>query len=444
MIKKYIVLFIIASLFIACEKGETDSSKTDDEVKVEIEGNDPEETPVEPTGNLFLKINVPFGSVRKDIDKIHIVLYDELDNAITYKTHSSGEEEQLLFYSEATIGIDDPISIAFIYNFKNEVFSSKIYKDLSLSMIGEVLNLAPKAIGAKTGLINKPILGKESRWELRSSGRGYSILGFDSGFEGHYTYELYNDLGLSSAYIQYYNVDNIYDYSYKYLPIEELTSLSAIDVSTFTKQSVLSGSISIDLPYQNAYLQIYGYESLNKFKANSGHRLCFNPALLDFNGIYYSYADIFPYIKYSVQFKNYEIEGIGNPPQELTVPQKNIDYNYSNGIIAFEGLTDHEVGRFYLRNQSNISMTTILFADGNSTSITIPEIPVGLLENNLENSLKVGQLEFVQAAAENYSSYDNYEQYIANTLKLGQPYGLTSDKRERIWKSSVSQSLLPF
>lgn len=437
---KYFILFVILPLFMACDKSIDKPNNTDGQLIDEM----PEEIDTEPTGNLLLKVNVPFGSVRKNIDKLHIILYDEQDNAIAFQTHSSGEEEQLLLYSEADIGLTEKISIAFITNFKNEVFSSRIYKDINLTMLGDALDLALTAGGAKTGFVEIPIQGQESRWDLRSSGKGYSIIGIDNVLQGNYTFDLYNDLGLDTAYLQYYNVDNIYEYSYKYLTIEELSALNAIDVTTFTSENVRSGSIEIDAPYQNAYLQIYGYESLAKFKAGSGHRICFNPALLDFYGIYYSYADIFPYTKYSVQFKNYEIEGIGNPPQELTEPQSEIDYSYSDGTIAYTGLPDYEVGRFYLRQQGSIYMTTTLIANGNSTSITVPEIPAGLLENNLENSLKVDQLQFVQAAAENYDGFESYEHYITNTLKLGQPYGLISDKRERIWKSSISQSLLPF
>lgn len=437
---KHFLLIVTIHIFIACDNSETNFSESESESLDEK----PEEIDLEPTGNLLLKINVPYGTVRKDIDKLHIVIYDEMDNTITYQTHSSGNEEQLSFYSDTAIDSNKNISIAFITNFKDEVFSSKIYKDLNLSMLGNVVNIASKANGAKTGIIDKTIVGQESRWELRSSGNGYNLIGFDNKFEGHYTDELYNNLGLKTTYIQYYNIDDIYEYKYKFLEIEELKALDIIDVSTFIEDNVRSGSIAINLPYQRAYLQIYGYESLNQFKANIGHRICFNPAILDFHGIYYSYADIFPYTKYSVQFKNYEIEGMGIPPQELTVPQNSIDYSYSNGTISYTGVTDYEVVRFYLQKQGNISMSTVLISNGNSTSITIPEVPEGLLENSLENSLKVDQLQFVQAAAESYDDFNSYEVYIKNTLKVGQHYSATSNKRERIWKSSVSQSLLPF
>jgi hypothetical protein len=398
----------------------------------------------EVTGNLLFSIDVPDNYIRKGIDKLHVVLYDGNDNVIGYKTHESGMEELLSFYSELVFDEGTNFSLAFIGNFRDEVFSIRIYKDLTISMIGEVLKLPLKPTGNETRFVDVPIASQEDWHDVIASGRGYSMVGINGRFSGHFSSNFGNNLGLTKAFVIYYNVDNIFDYSYLSLDTQELQNLNTLDVTTFSNTDVRSGSVRIDLPFENAYLQISGYEDEARFKAESGHRICFNPALLDYNGIYYSYADIFPYLRYFVQFKNYEIAGVGPPPEELPVPQEAIYYSYNNGVITYEGLDTYETARFYLQKSGPIHVTTHIISNGRNTLVTIPELPSDLFSATVTQALKVANLSMVQGAAENYQGFENYSEYITNTLGKGEPYYIRATQRERIWKSSVSTSLLPF
>lgn len=210
--------------------------------------------------------------------------------------------------------------------------------------------------------------------------------------------------------------------------------------------NVRSGSIAINAPNELAYLQIYGYENLDFLNADIGHRICFNPAILDFNGIYYSYADIFPYTRFILQYRNYEIETGGMIPEEVPLPDKEINYLFNGGTISYSGLTDHEVARFYLRTQeASYQARVIILADGETTEVTVPELPYELFgAGGIENPFDIRTFEFVQAAAENYEEFNSYEDFIEATLGRGDLYYLSPIKRERIFKSSVSPSLLPF
>ena len=412
---KRLFVLLLSALVFSCQKQGTEV-RPDPEAKEQVKE--------EVHGEHIFTINIPSGYITPGNSKFYVVLYDTNDLPIDYKVHTSGQEEQLKFYSEDGLGKDEKFSLSFIRNNDNTFFSIRIYKDLTLTSLGNSIQFIARGSGRiKTNLIDIPIIGKEDRWAIRASGGGNSIVEIDDKFRGSFS-DYVEGESSEKLYIQYFNVDNLYDYKYNFISKEDLKNLSQLDVSTFVDDNVRRGSIAINLPYELAYLQIFGYENPEFFKTGLGHRICFNPARLDFHGIYYSYANIFPHLKYILQFQNYEIETIDEIPQEVPLPDSEIDYTFENGTIEYSGLPNFEIGRFYLRKQgADYSVRTILLADGESNRIRVPEIPKGLLGNDgLESRLQLNGYEFIQAAAEDYEEFNTYNDFIEETLSKGDLY----------------------
>ncbi len=438
------MLFITSMMVLGCSK---------DDIKVEPKSQDEEQKEEEkedetqlPSGSFLFSIEIPAHAIRKDVDKLHFVLYDNDNRVLTHKSHTSGNAEILEFYAAEPLEDDLTYTLSRITNFQESVFTVRLYMDLSGAQLKNGIRYQENAVDRRTNILELPIVEMEEGHGIWSQGWGYSLIGTNGTLEGHFSSDYKNDLGTENLLIQYLGEDGISNYRYLFLSSEELKNQVDLDVTTFTNEATRSGRIDFYKPFSRTLIRILGYEDETRFEANIGHTVHTSNNLSDYGGARYSHANIFPRYLSSVQLENYELQQVGLPPNEINLPELSVDYSYEQGRIFFNGISDYEVSRFLLRasTSNEIHVTTEIVTDGSRTEISIPEVPIDLFTQSVREGLAVSKLILQQGASENYDGYETYSDYITNTLLIDKPYYLEAPKRERIFKSSVSTQLLPF
>ena len=79
--------------------------------------------------------------------------------------------------------------------------------------------------------------------------------------------------------------------------------------------------------------------------------------------------------------------------------------------------------------------------DGQNTNPTIPEVPEGLFPEAVTEMFANKYFEITQGAAENYSVFTSYQEYIQNVLVPSVPFYIASPFKERVFKSQGPQWL---
>lgn len=398
----------------------------------------------------IITINFPDDFVRKDIDQIHVLLSDSNGKFLDSQTHSSGEKESLEFCSFQEFNNDTEFMISFVSDFDESIYWFYVYGNLTKEMLGNEIDLPARTAGITPAFPDLDVPFFNDNYYMRASTSWSSMIYTNQTFSGHLSRTFTNEqLGTNKTFIQYYNkfVENDYQWAY----LEDLHTKFSLEQEDFTSNEVTHGSIAVNGTFLRPFMSMYGFESEAHYNAISGHMIYWNPALLgSSNGYNYSYANIFDYIFYSFKVKNYTIEGSGTPPSVVDVPNSTIDYTYYGNNLTFAGLPEFEVGRLRLNGTNSGLITTdnpsvgmeFIF-NGESTHVIIPEIPEGLFPPATKEVFDNQAFEVIQGAAENYSSLANYKDYISKVLVTGKPFYKVSDKRERVFKSSVGTQLLP-
>lgn len=441
---KQIPFLLVLLILNSCSKSENSEAlpiPISEESQKEDTNDD--ETPT-PTGTLLFTIKIPANSIRKDIDKLHFVLYDANNEVLAHRTHSSGQAESLGFYGEFELQDDTKYSLSHINNFQESVFNIRLYMDLTGKQLKNGIEFQDNATDRRTNLLDIPITSIEEGHSFWAQGSGYSLNGYSGNFSGHFSSDYANSLGTEQVFIQYFAEDGISDYKYLFIPLQTLNEMDGLDASIFEDDATRYRYVNFYKPFSRTLIRIIGFDDEPRFNANVGHTVHASNYLSDYGGARYSYADFFHAYLSSVQLDNYEVQQVGLPPEDLEVPELDVDYEYNEGLISFRGIPDYESSRFLLRSSGAIHVTTVIVADGNRTEIIIPEVPEDLFDPLVMEGLKVSLLSIQQGAAENYAGYETYADYISNTLLFDKPYYLSAPKRERVFKSSVGPQLLPF
>lgn len=431
-----ISILAVILVFISCGKSEN---------PVVIPPTDQEENKI-PLGNLLFTIEIPDNFVRKDVDKIHFVIYDANDVVLDHKTHFSGFAESLEFYSELPLEDSAIYSLSRISNFQESIFTVRLYKDLTGAQLKKGIQFQKNNTDRSTNILDLPISSLEEDHYIASQGSGYSFITSDGNLSGHFSSDYSNGLGSEYILLKYDESGEISNHKYRFIKSDSLKGLSTLDITTFIDDEARYRYVNFYNPYTRTLVKIFGYEDESKFENGSAHTVHASNNLSDFGGARYSYADIFHKYLSTVQSENYEIYQVGLPPEDLIVPDLSVDYSYSEGLISFTGIPEYEASRFLLRasTSNEIHVTTQVVANGNSKEVSIPEMPTDLFTGAVAEGLKVSKLSLQQGAAEDYEGFETYSEYISNTLMIDKPYYLSAPKRERIFKSSVSTQLLPF
>ena len=217
----------------------------------------------------------------------------------------------------------------------------------------------------------------------------------------------------------------------------------------FSNANVVTNTFDLNKRFQRPLVKITGYENEAMYRARSGHLLYAD--YLQSSTSYtkqYTFPDIFEYTTYWGQLLNYTFEGSGTIPATVTIPNSTVDYNFYNQQLSFSGLPDFEVGRLRLvgirsgtglTSPENPSVQLEFIFDGQNTNPTIPEIPEGLFPEAVTEIFANKAFEVKQGAAENYSTFNSYQDYIENVLVPSVPFYISSPFRERIFKSESAQ-----
>ena len=397
----------------------------------------------------FFKINFPNNFMRKNIEKIHVVISDEQGNFLDSKTHSSGEIETLSFCTSEEINDGTEFTISFVHDFDNSIFNFYVYNNLTLNMLGSEITLNQKSGGLSPAFPKLEVPFFESGYQMRASGPWNSMIYYNDEFSGHVSTRFSNDLATNKTFISYFNTD--IENSYQWALISDIQNRTSLLQEDFTNNNVVTHTFDLNQRFQRPLVKITGYENQAMYRARSGH-LLYADYLMggpSYTKQYY-FADIFEYTTYWGQLLNYTFEGTGTVPATITIPNATVDYNFFNQQLNFTGLPDFEVGRLRLVDimsgagsitSENPSVRMEFIFDGQNTNPIIPEIPEGLFPEAVTAMFVDKAFEIKQGAAENYSAFDSYQEYIENVLVPSVPFYIASPFKERVFKSEGPQWL---
>lgn len=397
----------------------------------------------------FFRISFPNDFMRKNIEKVHVLISDKDGNYIDSKTHESGEIETLSFCSMEEMNPATEFTISFIEDFDNTIFNFYVYNNLTLNMVGEEITLNQKSGGLSPAILNIEVPFFEEGYQMRASGPWNSLIYTGDEFSGHVSREFSNDLATNKTFISYFN-SNI-ENSYQWAFISDLQYRTSLLEEDFSSDDVEINSFDLNRTYQSTLIKITGYENEAMYRARSGHLLYAD--YLRPSGSFtneYIYPNMFEYTTYWGQLLNYTFEGSGTIPSTITVPTASVDYSFSNEQLSFTGLPNFEVGRLRLVGTSsgtglltpeNPSVRMEFVFDGQNTNPTIPEVPEGLFPEAVTEMFANKYFEITQGAAENYSAFTSYQEYIQNVLVPSVPFYIASPFKERVFKSQGPQWL---
>ncbi len=397
----------------------------------------------------LFNINFPNDFMRKNIEKIHIVLSDADGNYIDSKTHFSGEMETLSFCSLEEISNNTEFSLIFVHDFDDSIFNFYVYNNLTLNMLGNEITLNQTSGGLSPAFPKLDVPFYETGYQMRASGPWLSMIYSNEKFSGHVSTQFSNGLATNKTFISYFNA-NI-ENSYQWALITDIQNRTALQQDDFSMNNVVTHSFDLDKRFQRPLIKITGYENEAMYRARSGH-LLYGDYLSGGASFTkeYSFADIFEYTTFWGQLSNYTFEGSGIIPAKITVPNETVDYNFFNKQLSFTGLGNYEVGRLRLVGiasgtgsitSENPSIRMEFIFDGQNTNPTIPEIPEGLFPEAVTETFANKAFEIKQGAAENYSAFGTYEEYIKNVLVPSVPFYIASPFKERVFKSEGPQWL---
>ena len=390
----------------------------------------------------MLQINFPDGFVRPNVDEMHVILSKPDGSFVSSVTHSSGIAESLSICSTVEFEDTSEFILTFITDFQDKVYSIFPYHNLTLNSLGSEITLANRArpLSSKTVEIELP--DYEEGDYIRSSGPWSSALNYQGNvLSGHFSSKFtYESLDTESFFIMNFNPD--IERSYKWAFIENPHTFFKLKGDDFSSNNVVYSNLNIVGTGLAPFLSIYGFENESHFDSLVAHMLYWNPRLNQSNGYDFGYPDTFYDIFHSVKVSNYSIEGLGAPPSIINVPDKTIDYTFENNKLSFSGSPDFEVGRAQFNNLDDAHVFVEMFFDGSSEELFMPELP-SFLGSQVVDIVNGGSLEIKQVVVEDYATIANYNEYISKIVVPSVPFYTVSPSRERIFKSSVSTSLLP-
>lgn len=400
-------------------------------------------------GKPFFKINFPNDFMRKDVEKVHVIISDKEGNYLDSKTHASGEMETLTFCSPEELDPDTEFTISFIQDFEDTIFDFYIYNNLTLNMLGDEITLNPKSGGLSPAILHIQVPFFEQGYQMRALGPWNSLVYTNGELTGHVSREFSNDLATNKTFISYFEPNNLDSYQWAF--ITDLQNRTSLAQGNFSNDNVVIHRFDLDQAYQNTLVKITGYENEAMYRSRNGHLLFadyLQPGGSTTNE--YVFPDIFEYTTFWGQLYNYTFEGSGTIPANIKLPYASVDYSFIDQKLSFTGLPNYEVGRLRLVGTSsgmgsltpeNPSVTMEFIFDGQNTNPVIPKIPEGLFSEAITTMFANKSFEIVQGAAENYSAFTSYQEYIQNVLVPSVPFYVASPFKERVFKSKGPQWL---
>lgn len=401
-------------------------------------------------GKPLLKVNLPNEFTRASVEKLIIMLSDAEGNYIDSKIYNN--QPETLKFCNSVINPDTEYMLTFFEVFDNSIYNVFCYSNLSKNRIGNEITLKPRPLTNSHAFINLSTNDLNLSGNIKASGQGYSMVNINNTLTGTLTTSYANNLGSSNTLIKAYD-NQLLASDYKWAFINHLENVSVIHTSDISNNNVTSNSIDFNSSVYRQFLRIYGFESTELMNVFSGHDLYdSNMPPITFQKYKYYFPNIFSNYFYSVSANNYYKEGLGLPPQSINIPNLSVDFSLTGNQLNFQGISNYEVGKIRIKKETqagvdisidNPSIILEFIFDGSVDNVVIPKIPQGLFEGNIHEVFNNADFSPIQAIAENYSSFNSYEDYLQNVLINSEPFYFSSSSRERVFKSFVSPHILP-
>lgn len=458
---KKVKLFIEGSLVNEIDS-DTDFSFTIDQEKLNVGLNTAKLVMEDEVGNIsesvfeltikkhLVSVELPYSFTRSHVEKFYILLSDKDGNYLDHKIYSD-QSETIEFCSSKVFDSDTEYMLTFFEVFDNSIFNVFCYSNLSKNTVGKKITLKQRTQSNSSPSVNLDLSNVNLNHFTRASGLSYSMAKINNQLSGHTAGSFENGLGTFKTFIMSYNYENSQS-NYKWAFIDDVITRTSLTEQDFSTEKVVSKNITFSKSINKPFLEIYGFEDDRLYNVLNAHDI-YSSQMFNVtpNMCSYQYADLFNHYFYSLRANNYYISGKGIPKENYNIPNYNINFSLNSDKLSFNGLTNFEVGRITIENESapgeitieNPTITVEFIFDGKENVITIPKIPQGIFPEAAYQAFNLYSFKPIQGIAENYSSYNSYEDYIKNVLVTSKPFYITSDYRERVFYSYVSQHILP-
>jgi hypothetical protein len=414
----------------------------------DIVGNQSIETSTVYFGSALVSVSLPDEFTRASVEKLYVMLSDADGNYVDSKIYN--DQPEILEFCGNDITPEDEYMLTFFEVFEGSIYNIFCYSNLSQNKIGDQIVMKPRPLTNSFAAIDLDTSNLNLTGNVKASGQGYSMVTINNFLSGTLTTEYANNLGPDNTMIKAYNNQSSSN-DYKWAFINNLQSVGNLKASDFSNDNVVTNLVSTNVGFTDQFLRLYGYENTELMNVLSGHDLYDSRMKPSQGNQYkYQYADIFEEYFYSLRVGQYYKDGLGLPPQSLSDPNFSIDFSLNGNVINFQGQPNYEVGKIRLTNDGQGSSTSgnprvvveFIF-DGSKNQVIIPKVPEGMFDSNIYELFQNADFTPIQAIAENYSSFDNYEDYLQNVFINSNPFYLSSSSRERVYKSFVSPHILP-
>ena len=399
--------------------------------------------------NTVIALRYPSNFVRQSTERLIVVLSNENGEFLDSKEYDHQEGIITFCHPEIT-NADQEFMLTFFEVFDNTLYNVFNYSRLTKNSLGNLITFTERPLVESFASVNINTSNLTLNGLPRAQGTGYSIVTIGSNFEGTLTTNFgQGNLGTNNTFVQIASSINTAD-NYRWAFIENLQNLSSFEDSDFTTDNINIHNYNFNASPDFRLVRMYGYENETLRAAFSGHNIFSESLITSGTSSSLAYANIFDNYFYSIKGQNYYVEGNGTPPQNVNIPGSSISFGLIGSQVMYQGLPNFEVGKIVIQRQhsgvaspSNPSITLNFIFDGSRNSVAIPKIPEGIFEGNIHTIFNNATFTEVQAVAENYEGYNNFEDYLREVFIHSKPFILTSNKRERIFTSSLSPQILP-
>ncbi len=400
-------------------------------------------------GKQVISLRYPGNFVRDNVEKLIIVLSDANGDFLDSQQYSN-TTENITFCSPAITTDDTEFMLTFFEVFEDSLYNVYNYSGLTKNTLGNLISFSERPLTESFASVNVDTSNLSLGGNPWASGTGYSIVTIGDSFDGTLTTDYgQGGLGTNNTFVQIATPNNAAG-NYQYAFIQDLQDMTSFSNSDFTTNNVSTHNYSFNNAPGFKLVRMYGYENETLRAAFSGHNIFSESQNTSSTNSAIAYADIFDSYFYSIKGQNYYVEGTGALPTNVTIPGSTISHSLSGDQVMFQGLPNYEVGKIVIRRQQtgaassdDPSVTLNFIFDGSRTSVVIPKIPEGIFVGEVTNIFNNATFTEVQAVAENYEGFNDFEDYLREVFINSKPFILTSNKRERIFDSSVSSQILP-
>lgn len=400
-------------------------------------------------GKQVVSLRYPNNFIRQNSEKLIVVLSNANGDFLDSKQYSNSSET-ITFCSPAITTNDTEFMLTFFEVFDDTLYNVYNYSGLTKNNLGDLITFTERPLTEGFASVNIDTSNLTLGGNPWASGTGYSIVTINDSFSGTLTTDYgQGSLGTNNTFVQIANSSNAAG-SYQYAFIADLQDMTSFANSDFTTNNIITHNYSFNNSPSSKLVKMFGYENETLRAAFSGHQIFTESLITNSTASAIAYADIFDSYFYSIKGQNYYVEGTGALPSNVTIPGSSISHSLNGDQITFQGLPNYEVGKVVIRRQQsgagspdNPNVTMNFIFDGSRTNVVIPKIPEGIFVGEVTNIFNNATFTEVQAVAENYDGFNDFEDYLREVFVPSKPFILTVNKRERIFDSSVSSSILP-